>query len=74
MIFSNCSSVISNPAPINSSPLLSFISFPIYFPTTWSLGIDIEFKPFSLSFFAIIIFNFSPLPKTFLLFLASTKS
>ena len=49
IIFSSCSSVISNPAPTKISPLLSFTSFAIYFPTIWSLGIAIEDKPFSLS-------------------------
>ena len=74
IIFSNCSSVISKPAPINNSPFLSLISFAIYFPTIWSLGIEIFSKPFSFSFLAITIFNFSPFPKTFLLFFASIKS
>ena len=73
-IFSNCSSVISKPAPTNNSPFLSFISLPKYFPIICSLGIEIELSPFSRSFFAITIFSFSPFPKTFLLFLASIKS
>jgi hypothetical protein len=69
IIFSSCSSVISKPAPINISSFFSFISLPIYFPIICSLAIEIEFKPFSLSFFAIIIFNFSPALKTVYYFL-----
>ena len=68
IIFSNCSSVTSNPAPINISPFLSLISLPKYFPTICSFGIEIDVNPFSLSFFAIIKFNFSPLPNTFYYF------
>ena len=73
--FSSCSSVISNPAPTIKSPLfLSFISLPKYLPTICSFGIEIDFKPFSINFFAITIFNFSPFPKTFLLLFASIIS
>ena len=50
------------------------MSLPRYLPIICSLGIEIEFNPFSLSFLAITIFNFSPFPKTFLLFFASIKS
>ena len=74
IIFSNCSSVTSNPAPINISPFLSLISLPKYFPTICSFGIEIDVNPFSLSFFAITIFIFSPFFKTILLFEASIKS
>ena len=42
--------------------------------TISSLEIEIDFNPFSASFFAITIFSFSPLDKTFLSFFASIKS
>ena len=65
---------MSKPAPSKISPFLSFISLEIYFPTICSFGMAIEIKPFSFSFLAITIFNFSPFPKIFLLFFASIKS
>ena len=56
---------MSKPAPTKVSLLLSLISFAIYLPIISSVEIDIFFNPFSLSLFAMNIFNLSPLDKTF---------
>ena len=65
---------MSKPAPIKISPFLSLISFEIYLPIISLFETEIDFKPFSKSFLAITIFNFSPLPRTFLFVEASIKS
>ena len=74
MILASCSSVISKPAPVMTSPFLFFTSFPKYLPTNSSLFTDIEMSPFSWSFFAITKFNLSPFDKTFLSFFESIRS
>ena len=45
-----------------------------YFPIISSLDTETDLSPFSESFFAITIFSFSPLDKTFLFVLASMRS
>ena len=73
-IFSKTSSFKSEPDERNILLFLSFRSFEIYLPINSSFEINISFKFFSSSFFAIIKFNFSPLDKIFLPLFASIKS